>query len=182
MPISFKVNQDIQFLNDLDPNQYSVGLKGNDLTKVGKRSTLRNFFSWVIYIISLTLIPRNRQLDQITRTILKDIQDEIGNATASEKDLAEKAISNLNAVIKNNGGSEGAAVDKMLATIAKIQGLPDVQKLAGNAEDPENELAVHESTDAEGDEPNPSEASEDQKDHPVSEYPKETPKSDLCGG
>lgn len=130
MSISPKVSQTIQFLNSLDPTKESVTWKDNELAKVEKRSAFHNFFSWFIYLITFTLVPRNRELDQITQEILKDLADDIGNATVQEKDLAEKAVRILNEVSANNGGSRGKELDQLLATMDKIQGLPEVQKLA----------------------------------------------------
>lgn len=132
MPVSSRVFQNIQFLNDLDPGHFSIGLKNNQIAKVEKRSPLRNFFGWVIYLITFTLVPRNGVLDQLTRDILNAIQNDMGNVTTDEKVLAEKAVRNLQAVIQQNGGSEAAAVENLLKTIAKIHALPAVQKVYGN--------------------------------------------------
>ena len=130
MPITPKLEHEIQFLSELDATQFSVSREDDALSQVNKRSTLRNFFSWVIYLITFTMVPRNRELDEITREILKDFENAIQNVTEQEKALAEKAIQNLQMVIANNGGSEGIALEELLETIAKIQALPAVQQLS----------------------------------------------------
>ena len=97
-----------------------------------KRSFFRNFLSWFIYLITFTLVPRNRELDRITQEILKNISDERDNFTEQEKSLAEKGMRNLKEVVANNGGSEEAAIDELIAIIEKIQALPEVKKLGGS--------------------------------------------------
>ena len=134
MPMTPKVEQDIQFLSNLDATQFSVSRQNGALTQVTKRTALSNFLSWVIYLITFTLVPRNRELDGITRAILKEIENEIKNFTQQEQSLAEKSIKNLKVVIANNGGSEGEAIEKLLKTISKIQALLAVQKLSPKKE------------------------------------------------
>lgn len=132
MAISPKTRQDLHFLSSLEATQFSVAFEGDNLKKVNKRSVACNFLSWFIYLITFTLIPRNRELDRITRSILKEIQNDLVQATGSEKSLAEKALQNLTIVINDNGGSDGNAVKKMLLTIGKINALPTVQLLSAN--------------------------------------------------
>ena len=132
MPLSPKISQEIKFLSGLNPDEHSITKVDDQLTTVEKRSAFRNFWHWFIYLITFTLVPRNRELDELTQEILKDLSDEIEKATANEKDLAEHAVQMLSKVIANNGGSQGAKIDEMLATMEKVNGLPDVQKLGGS--------------------------------------------------
>lgn len=148
MAFSSKVGQKVQFLNDLDPDQFSINTKDNELITVNKRSAVCNFFSWVIYLLSFTLIPRNHKLDHITREILQEMEEELDYATDREKSLAEKAVRNLGVIIENNGGSEGKNVEALLQTIAKIQSLPEVKKLSGEKKTAEDSPVLSDKHDS----------------------------------
>lgn len=125
------ISDNIRFLANLNVKKYSVELDANNLKPVEKRSTLKNFFSWVIYLITFTLVPRNSHLDQITRDILKDLGQQLNKAvTHDERTLFKKAIKNLLIVNKENGGSEIDATRNLLTAIKNIQILPAVQKLS----------------------------------------------------
>ena len=132
MPLSPQVSQEIKFLSGLNPDEHSITKVDDQLVTVERRSALCNFWHWFIYLITFTLVPRNGELDELTQEILKDLSDEIEKATTNEKDLAEHAVQMLSKVIANNGGSQAAKIDEMLATMEKVQGLPDVQKLGGS--------------------------------------------------
>ena len=137
--IFFKVDQKVQFLSNLDPDQFSVSTKDDELIAIHKRSAIRNFFGWVVYLLSFTLIPRNHNLRSHHPENFQELEAELDAATDSEKNLAEKAVRNLGMIIENNGGSEGKNVVALLKTIAKIQTLPAVKRLSGE------EMAVEDS-------------------------------------
>ena len=132
MSLSAKVCRDVQFLNGLDPNVDSMTMEEDEWVKIGRRSALFNFCWTVIHYLTLTLISRNKELDQISREFFKNLAEEIEEATGMERDLAESAVRGLSEIIAYNGGSEGEEAAALLATIDKIRQLPAVQKLAGS--------------------------------------------------
>lgn len=132
MALSPKVNFLVNFLGQqgFDTDRFSIAPKDGGLTQVDKRSTAYNFFRWVIHLITFTLVPWNRALDRLSKNILIDIGNDINNATTSQKKLVETALQNLRLINEKNGGRYGAHAAEMLATIAKIKALPEVQALS----------------------------------------------------
>lgn len=183
MPFSLKVSENLQFLKDLDADQFSISQDNNGLSKIDRRSSFWTFFWGMVHFVTCGYVPKNRELDRICREILKEIGDDLGNASGIEKDWAENGVRNLSAVVENNGGSEGSAIDKMLEAIAKIQDLPEVQKLSGNDDALD---ATLDKSESEGFPENvlvpedvlvPDE-SEEENENPVNEEPQDSPKTE----
>ena len=104
-PMNPKLTNEIAFINKIDPTQSSLALdKSGALIEEKKRSGLRNFFSWVIHIITLTLVLRNKRLDEVTRHILEETKDS-NSLPDQEKVILAQAITKLQAIIRVNGGS-----------------------------------------------------------------------------
>lgn len=130
MPFPAGFEKKINFLIGLDPNKDSVGINANKEFVHKETSCIRNFFRWVIHIISLTKVPLNKKLDQVAQEILnqsKEVKD--NQITNEEKRDFLKAISNLQEIIKRNYGKEGEKIQNLLATINKIQTLDAVEDL-----------------------------------------------------
>lgn len=123
---------DFKPLAELNPNKKSVTFSNGKLAITNKRSAIRNFFSWVIYIITFTLVPRNANLDKVTRTIFEEAEriSKGKKLNAEEKNTIYKAIQNIKTIIEKNGGSESKKVAQLLATIEKIETLDTVKQLA----------------------------------------------------
>jgi len=128
-PMNPKLTNEIAFINKIDPTQSSLALdKSGALIEEKKRSGLRNFFSWVIHIITLTLVPRNKRLDEVTRHILEETKDS-NSLPDQEKVILAQAITKLQAIIRVNGGSEGKKVSALLKTLSKVDNLDAVKDL-----------------------------------------------------
>ena len=126
MSLTEKFKEKLQTLQNLDPKQNSVALDAKlQLRKIGKTSRFCNFIRWVVYLISLTLVPRNRELDRLTKTIIKEL-GELNHCTEGDKTLIEKAFKNLQIINEENGGSKGKLLKK---TIEKIKSVPVIQTL-----------------------------------------------------
>lgn len=124
-----KLMNELTFINNIDPTQSSVSLdRSGSLIEEKKRSGLRNFFSWVIHIITLTLVPRNKSLDEVTRHILEETKDS-NSLPDQEKIILAQAITKLQAIIRENGGSEGKKISALLKTLNKVDNLEAVKDL-----------------------------------------------------
>lgn len=190
MPFSLKVTDNLQFLKDLDADQFSITQDNNGLAKIARRSPFWTFFWGVVHFVTFGYVPKNRELDRICREILKEIGEELGNISEIEKDGAENGVRNLSAIVENNGGSEGASIDKMLEAIAKIQNLPEVLKISGNDEALDATFDKSESEDLPDDVPVPEDVSlpaedvlvpdesEEENENPVNEEPQDSPKTE----
>lgn len=136
MIFSPEFNQYIDVLHKLKPEKDSVifNTDSKNIKPTGKRSRFRNFCSWFIYLITFTLVPRNAQLDELSRRILSDAVkiNKKSILTEHEKKLYSEALGKLSLIIENNGGSLGKKVEKVLKTIAKIKALTPVVKLTEN--------------------------------------------------
>ena len=190
MPFSLKVSENLQFLKDLDADEFSISQDNNSLSKIARRSSFWTFFWGMVHFVTCGYVPKNRELDRICREILKEIGDDLGNVSGIEKDWAENGVRNLSAIVENNGGSEGSEIDKMLEAIAKIQDLPEVQKLSGNDDaldatsDTSKSEALPENVPAPEDVLVPAEdvlvpdESEEENENPVNEEPQDSPKTE----
>ena len=124
-----KLMNELTFINTIDPKRSSVSLdRSGTLVEEKKRSGLRNFFSWVIHIITLTLVPRNKGLDEVTRHILNETKDS-SSLPDQDKIILAQAMTKLQAIIKENGGSEGKKVSALLKTLSKVDNLDAVKDL-----------------------------------------------------
>ncbi|MBN9377714.1 MAG: hypothetical protein BGO14_11520 [Chlamydiales bacterium 38-26] len=127
-----KLMQDLISINRLDPNQSSLAIdQSNQLIQIHKRSVASNFWHWIIHIITFTLVPRNKSLDEVTKRILQETQDLPAKQTLTvdEKNLLCQAISKLQKIIKCNGGGQEKTVSELLGTIHRIQALHAVKNL-----------------------------------------------------
>ena len=124
-----KLMNELTFINTIDPKQSSLSLdRSGTLIEEKRRSGLRNFFSWVIHIITLTLVPRNKGLDEVTRHILNETKDSC-SLPDQDKLILAQAMTKLQAIIKENGGSEGKKVSALLQTLSKVDNLEAVKDL-----------------------------------------------------
>lgn len=126
--------KDIVLLNQINPQEKSLSLSKNqkDLVISDKRSCFRNFLSWIIHIITFTLVPRNSELDKVTQRIL-DGYETFGKEhkfTFQEKEQIIKAVQNLKKITEKNGGSQVKKIDQLLGTIQKIQKLEVVTSIS----------------------------------------------------
>ena len=97
--------------------------KNLDLEKVEKDSPFRTFVRWLVYIISFTLVPRNSELDRLTKAISKKI-GQIQQCSSSDRLLIERALKNLKSVIHHNAGSKVKLLNK---TVEKVKAIAILQ-------------------------------------------------------
>lgn len=124
MSITENFENSINLLIKIDSNNSSVKLgPEQSLVSAKKRNCIQNFFGWFIYIITFTLVPRNRELDTVTKRILGEAKclDNIKQLKVEEKERVLKGIAHLINIIKRNSGSGLSKVETILATIEKIE-------------------------------------------------------------
>lgn len=133
MPINNSLKKDVDFLSSIHPEHSSLVLDSNStLRKEKKRSQAMNFLSWFIHLITFTLVPRNRKLDQVTERILeesKELESPL-EITVDEKNLLQKAIRNLKEISQLNGGSKTSKIHRLLITIDNIKTLEPIKNLS----------------------------------------------------
>lgn len=114
------INQILQLGKILDPDKST--LDENFATKK-KRSALRNFFGWIVYLMSFTSISRNSSLDRLTVSILKVAKENFAKDQLSSQDKAQmaEALKNLKIMIKKNSGAKGRLVDQFLKNLASTK-------------------------------------------------------------
>lgn len=128
MTFSPELKSDIHIISLLNPEKDSVILSsradGCSLKRIEKRSRTQNFFRWCIHIITLTLVPCNAKLDEVTRRILNETKSLSSlSITNKEKNLLTHAVKNLRTILQQNGGRYEEEVDQLLVTIHKIRTL-----------------------------------------------------------
>ncbi|MBN9377490.1 MAG: hypothetical protein BGO14_10370 [Chlamydiales bacterium 38-26] len=114
---------DLEFIGRVDPLKASLAIApSGQLVVTKKKSSLSNFFSWVIHVITLTLVPRNQDLDKVTLRILQQYKnlDPTLPLKPQEKSTLKDGISRLQIIIKKNGGCHAKKVSALLSTIQKI--------------------------------------------------------------
>lgn len=114
---------DLEFISHVDPLKASLAIApSGQLVVTKQKSSLSNFFSWVIHIITFTLVPRNQDLDKVTLRILQKYKnlDPTLPLKPQEKTLLGEGISRLQIIIKHNGGCHAKKVSALLSTIQKI--------------------------------------------------------------
>lgn len=146
MPINNSLKKDVEFLYTIQPEKSSLALDSNSmLTKEKKRSSAINFLSWFIHLITFTLVPRNRKLDQVTERILEEAKglESDSEITVDEKNLLQKAIRNLKEIIEFNGGSKTSKIHRLLNTIDDIKALEPIKNLSQKEEKQSDQNSSH---------------------------------------
>lgn len=121
MSFAIGVREHLSTLQNLDPQKNSVAFDANlHLTTIDKRSGFCNFVRWVIYLLTFTLVPRNPALDKVTLELLKQINENEPFAKLN-RNLVEKAFTNLLIIINYNGGGKASLVRETMNKIKKMQ-------------------------------------------------------------
>lgn len=127
-----RLKLDLVAISHVDPAKSSLAMdKSKQVVPIHKRSAASNFWHWVIYLITFTLVPRNKSLDEVTKRILQETQDleSKTSLTTDEKSLLRQALTHLQKIIHCNGGGQEKKVSELLATIDRIQTLESVKNL-----------------------------------------------------
>lgn len=120
---------DLEFISHIDPLKASLAIApSGQLVVTKQKSSLSNFFSWVIHIITFTLVPRNQDLDKVTLRILQQYKnlDPTLPLKPQEKRTLKDGLSRLQIIIRNNGGCHSKRVAALLSTIQKIHTISGV--------------------------------------------------------
>jgi ubiquitin C-terminal hydrolase len=127
MKISRKLRNDLELIGGLNSDNDSVYLDKNNVTKTSKRWCFTNYIYRIIHTLTFSKVARNGSLDKVTDHILLEINQIFSNSiTNDEKELLNKAISNLTMIIQKNDGSKKEYLDQ---TLEKILKLPIVENL-----------------------------------------------------
>lgn len=152
MSISNSLNKNIDILCTLNPQKSTLVFNTNSNSLESKERSFKtrilNFFRWCIHKIKCSRIPLNPKLDKITCDIFNNIDKELKNnnsKTNKEKKSLEKAIQNLQTIIKKDHGAHEHKAKALLVTINNIKALDPVQ----NLEDPKESNKVQKPTEAE---------------------------------
>lgn len=106
-------------LSSIDPSRYSIN---ENCEKKEKRSKVINFIRWIVYIVSFTTIPRNKELDRICRSIANVAKARINTSeplTEQDTTTLKNALTNLIIIIKKNSGKEKKIIENLLLQVPK---------------------------------------------------------------
>lgn len=81
-----------------------------------RRTRLKNFLGWAIYLMTFTIVSRNSSLDSVTRKIAAVAQRALRDETFSleRRNLALKALRNLITLITANSGSRQQEIHRLI--------------------------------------------------------------------
>lgn len=93
-----------------------------------RRSRLKNFFGWAIYLMTCTLVARNRGLDRATRKIAAAAKAGLRNETFSleRRNLTLKALRNLITIISTNSGSRHLEIHRLVLEVENVSVRPPI--------------------------------------------------------
>ena len=137
MPNFPNLKNDIIFLRDLDnPSEVNICFNPNaNKLDLAKKNHCLYAFRWVVHVLTCGRFRLNPHLDQLTQNFLKEMSQEIDQKkfAIDELESVEKAVQNLDVIIKRNGGKETQEIGNLLKVIVKIKNLSPVKNLDQSA-------------------------------------------------
>ncbi|MCE5318390.1 MAG: archaemetzincin [Parachlamydia sp.] len=94
----------------------------------GRRSRLKNFLGWAIYLMTFTIVSKNSSLDGLTRKIAVLAHRTLLDETFSleRKNLTLKALRNLITIIATNSGSRQQEIHRLIMQAENLSVRPAI--------------------------------------------------------